>query len=119
ARLEDGRLQDRLRERLAHAVRVEVAEHLLERERVHLREREDEAFLGRGGLQLEVEALAELLAQREPPRAQDAAAEGRVQPDSSKKRSRAMTSWVGTTPSARFAWSKYAAICAAAERDRR
>ena len=42
-------------------------------------EREDDALLRRRRLQLEVEALAEFLAQREAPRAVDAAAEGRVQ----------------------------------------
>src|SRR2546427_7947571 len=42
-------------------------------------ERENDALLGRRRLQLEIEALAELLAQRESPGAVDAAAEGRVQ----------------------------------------
>src|SRR5688572_10809332 len=42
-------------------------------------EGEDDALLRRSRLQLEVEALAELLAQREAPGAVDAAAERRVQ----------------------------------------
>src|SRR5688500_7150001 len=42
-------------------------------------EREDDALLGRRRLQLEVESLAELLAQGEAPGAVDAAAERRVQ----------------------------------------
>src|SRR5687768_12835359 len=46
---------------------------------MRLAEREDDALLRRRRLQLEVEALAELLAQREAPRPVDAAAERRVQ----------------------------------------
>src|SRR6185503_20194788 len=54
-------------------------EHVLERERMGGVEREDEPFLGRRGLELEVEALAEFLAEREPPGLVDAASEGRVE----------------------------------------
>jgi hypothetical protein len=79
AGLEDGRLQQRLHERLAHRVRMEVAQHLLQREGMHLAERKNQPLLGGGRLQLEVEALAELLAQGESPGPIDAAAEGRVQ----------------------------------------
>src|SRR5690606_28754904 len=50
-----------------------------EREGMARPEREDEPLLGRRRLQLEIEALAELLAQREAPGAVHAAAEGRVQ----------------------------------------
>src|SRR2546429_3277614 len=79
AGLGDRRVEDRLRQRLAHRVRMEVAQHFLQRERVLAAERQDDALLGRRRLQLEVEALAEFLAQRQAPRAVNAAAEGRVQ----------------------------------------
>ena len=58
---------------------MQVAEHLLERERMRRAERQDDALLRRRRLQLEIEALAELLAQSEAPGAVDAAAERRVQ----------------------------------------
>src|SRR5207253_5689733 len=70
---------DRLRERLADRVWMEIAEHVLERKRVRRVERKDEALFGRGCLQLEVETLAELLPERQPPRLVDAAAERRVE----------------------------------------
>ena len=47
--------------------------------RVLLGQRDVDAVVGRGGLQLEVEAAAEALAQRQAPGLVDAAAEGRVQ----------------------------------------
>src|SRR5437016_11849831 len=52
---------------------------LLEREAVLGAERQDDRVLGGGRLQLEVEAAAEPLAEREAPRAVDPAPEGRVQ----------------------------------------
>src|SRR5437660_9044290 len=79
ARLEDRRLQQRLLERVAHRVRMQVAEYFFQREGVLAAEREDDALLRRRRLQLEIEALAELLAQGESPGAVDAAAERRVQ----------------------------------------
>src|SRR4051812_29521300 len=57
---------------------MQVTEHVLERKGVRRVERQDQSLFGRGGLQLEVESLAELLAQRESPRLVDAAAEWRV-----------------------------------------
>ena len=63
----------------AHGVGVQVVEHLFEREAVLRAEREDDRlFVGRR-LQLEAEAAAEALAQREPPGAVDAPAERGVQ----------------------------------------
>src|SRR5207245_3319827 len=59
--------------------RVEIAEHVCQRERVLRAEREQQAVLGGGRLQLEVELAAESLAQGEAPRLVDAAAERRVQ----------------------------------------
>ena len=53
-------------------------EDRLEREAVLRAEREQDAVVGGRGLQLEVEAAAEALAQRQAPGAVDAAAEGRV-----------------------------------------
>src|SRR2546422_10813319 len=44
ARLEDRRLENRLRERLADRVWMEIAEHVLERERMRRVERKDEAL---------------------------------------------------------------------------
>src|SRR3989454_11228943 len=58
---------------------MQVAEHLLQRERMRRAERQNDALLRRRRLQLEIEALAELLAQSEAPGAVDAAAERRVQ----------------------------------------
>ena len=59
--------------------RVQVAEHVGEREACCGPSDSISAVLGRRGLQLEVELAAEPLAQRERPRAVDAAAERRVQ----------------------------------------
>ena len=55
-----------------------VVEDLLEREAVLRPEREDDRVVAGGGLQLEVEADAEALAQGEAPGAVDAGAEGGV-----------------------------------------
>src|SRR5207302_3976536 len=79
ARLEDRRIEHRLHQRLAYGLRVQIAEHFVEREGMHRPEREDERLLARRGLQLEVEALAEFLPERQAPGLVDAAAKGRVQ----------------------------------------
>ena len=77
-----------------------------EREAVLLGERDVDAVVGGGGLQLEVEAAAEAFAQRESPGLVDAAAERGAcrmscwPPPSSKKRSAMMVVLVGTAPSA-------------------
>ncbi len=78
ARGEHRRVEQRLHEHVAHGRRVQVARDLVEREAVAGRQRQDDRVLGRRRLQLEVELAAEALAQREPPRAVDAAAERRV-----------------------------------------
>ena len=57
---------------------AEIARHFLERKAVAGGEREDDRVLGRRRLQLEVELAAEPFAEREPPRAVDAAPERRV-----------------------------------------
>ena len=58
--------------------RMQVARDLVEREAVRRRQRQHDGVLGRRRLQLEVELAAEALAQRQPPGAVDAAAEGRM-----------------------------------------
>ncbi len=65
-------------ERVVDGVAAHVARDLVEREAVVRPEREHDRVVGGGGLQLEVERAAELLAQREPERAVDAPAVGRV-----------------------------------------
>src|SRR5207247_9875378 len=76
---EDRRVEHRRNHRTAHGLGIQVAEHFLEREGMHRPEREDERLLARRRLQLEVEALAEFLPEREAPGLVDAAAQGRVQ----------------------------------------
>ena len=58
--------------------RLEEVEDIGEREAVLLGESDADAIVGGGGLQLEVEAAAEALAQGESPGAVDARAEGRM-----------------------------------------
>ena len=58
---------------------MQVAEDVRQRERVLRPERQHQRVLGGRRLQLEVELPAEALAQRQPPRLVDAAAERRVQ----------------------------------------
>src|SRR5688500_5326639 len=58
---------------------MQVTENFFEREGVRRPQRKNHAFFGGGCLELEIEALAELLAKRETPRAVHAAAERRVQ----------------------------------------
>ncbi|MNF39885.1 hypothetical protein D3C84_208800 [compost metagenome] len=75
---EQRRIQHGLDQQLLGAVGVQVAPHLVQREAVAGRQREDQRVLGGGGLQLEVEAAAEALAQGQAPGAVEAAAEGRM-----------------------------------------
>ena len=79
ARLEHRRVEERLHQHVAGRLRMQIAEHVGERERVLRAERQQQRVLGRGRLQLEVELPAEPLAQRQAPRLVDAAAERRVQ----------------------------------------
>ena len=79
ARARTSARQQRLGQRVLDARRLDELEDDLERKRVLVGQREDEAVVGRRGLQFEIERAAELLAQREAPRAIDARAEGRVQ----------------------------------------
>ncbi len=78
ARLEHGRLDRGLREQLLEIVGAQHLEHHLEREAVLRAQRQHDAVVGRGRLQLEVERAAKSFAQRHAPRAVDAPAEGRV-----------------------------------------
>ena len=76
---EHRRHQRGLHEIVAEPVRPHHGEDAFEREAVLLAERQDDAVVGGGRLQLEVEADAEALAQREAEGAVDAPAERRVQ----------------------------------------
>ena len=58
---------------------MEISEHIGERKRMLIAERQQQSLLGRRRLQLEVELAAEALAQRERPCAIDAAAKRRMQ----------------------------------------
>src|SRR5688572_32933234 len=58
---------------------MQVAKHFFQRKGMRGAERQDDSLLGRRRLQLEVESLAELLAQGEAPGAVDPAAERGVQ----------------------------------------
>ena len=58
---------------------MQIAHHLVERETVRFGQRDDDVVFGRGSLELEIELAAETLAQRQPPRAIDAAAEWRME----------------------------------------
>ena len=78
AHREDGRVEHGLPQRLLGVARRDVVEALFEREAVLRAERKDDRVVAGGRLQLEVEADAEALAQREAPGAVDARAEGRV-----------------------------------------
>ncbi len=75
---EDGRRDGGLLEQIARGVFGEELEDVGEWEAVLLGERDVDAVVGGGGLELKVEAAAETLAEREPPGLVDAAAEGRV-----------------------------------------
>ena len=65
---EQRRVEHGLRQHVAHRLAREVTRDVLEREAVHGAEREHDRVLERRGLQLEVEAPAEALAQRSSPR---------------------------------------------------
>ncbi len=78
ARAEHRRVEQSLHEHVFGRVGLEECLHVLEREAVRRPEREHDAVLERGGLELEVELAAEALAQREAPGPVDARAEGRV-----------------------------------------
>ncbi len=77
--LEDGRGDGGLFEQLFGGVFGEEVEDVGEGEAVLLGEGDVDAVVGGGGLQLEVEAAAEALAQGEAPGLVEAAAEGRVE----------------------------------------
>ena len=75
ARPEDRRIEHCLHQQVLGGRRLQVVEHLVQREAVLRSQRQHDRVLGGSSLQLEVEAAAEPLAEREPPRAVDAAAE--------------------------------------------
>src|SRR5215813_12698208 len=72
---EHGRLQRRVHEKLPNSARVHHTEDALEGEAVLRPQREEDAVVGGGGLELEVEALADALAQGHAPCTIDAPAE--------------------------------------------
>ena len=74
-----GEAREACSKQLGDRVGGEELEDVGEWERVLLGERDVESVVGGGGLELEVEAAAEALAQGEPPGLVDAAAEGRMQ----------------------------------------
>src|SRR5262249_49526306 len=76
--LEDRRREHGLDQHVAGRGRIEVVEDLLEREAVLRPEREDDRLLVGRRLQLEAEADAELLAERQAPSAVDSRAERRM-----------------------------------------
>ena len=76
---EERRGEEGLDQHVARAVGVQVVEDLLEREAVLRPQRQEDRLLVGGRLQLEAEAAAEALAQRQPPGAVDPPAERRVQ----------------------------------------
>lgn len=78
AHAEQRRVEEGLHQHMLGAGGAQVAPHFVEREAVRERQRQDDRVVGRGRLQFEVEAAAEALTQREPPRAVDAAAERRM-----------------------------------------
>src|SRR2546422_6072720 len=79
ARAEHRRVEHRLHQQVLRRLGLQVLEHVLEREAVLGAERQDDRVLGGGRLQLEVEAAAEPLAERESPGPVDPAPERRVQ----------------------------------------
>ena len=78
AGLEHGGVEDGMLERVFERGAAEVAGHLPQREAVVRAERQHDGVVAGGRLQLEVEGAAELLAQRQPERPVDPAAEGGV-----------------------------------------
>ena len=79
ARFEHRLIENRLRQHLADGIRVKEVEHVGQRKAVVLAEGDDDSLFVRGGLELEAEAAAEALSQRQSPGAVDSSAEGRVQ----------------------------------------
>ena len=75
---EQRRIEHRLDHHLAHAGRMEEVEGIREWEAVGRSQRQDDRVLRRRRLQLEVEGLAEALAQGQPPCPVETAAERRV-----------------------------------------
>ncbi len=75
---EHGRIEHGLRQNMLHGLRLQELEHQFEREGVLLGERNVDAVVGGGGLQLEIERAAEALAQRQSPGPIDARSERRV-----------------------------------------
>src|SRR5262249_61132004 len=75
ARAEHGRLQRRVHEKLPDPARVRHTEDALEGEAVLRPQGEEDAVVGGGGLELEVETLADALAQGHAPCTIDAPAE--------------------------------------------
>ena len=78
ARAEDRRSQRGLLQNRLHGFGVEEMKNIGQRKAVLLGQRDVEAVVGGRGLQFEIEAAAEALAQRQSPGFVDAAAEGRV-----------------------------------------
>ena len=79
SRREDRRIEKRLDQDVAHAGRMQIAEDIGERERMLRSQRQQQRIIGCCSLELEVELTAETFAQRQRPRAVDAAAKRRVQ----------------------------------------
>ena len=79
ARGEHRRDQQGFAQHVFHGVGMQKLEHRLQRKGMLFAQRDDDAVVGGGGLQLEVEGAAEAFAQREAPGAVDARSEGRVQ----------------------------------------
>ena len=73
-----GEEQRGLLEDLLHGFVLQVVEDVAQRKAVLLGQRDVQAVVGGGGLQLKVEGAAEAFAQRQSPGLVDAAAEGRV-----------------------------------------
>src|SRR5581483_10386814 len=78
AQPEHRRREERLNERLFGLTAVEEPKHLLQRKAVLRAKRERNAVVVGGSLEFEIERAAEALAHRQPPRAVDADAVGRV-----------------------------------------
>ena len=79
ARRKHGRRQQGLRQHRLHSFGAQEFENDLQGERVLLAQRNDNAVVGGGRLQLQIERPAESFAQRQPPGPVDARSEGSVQ----------------------------------------
>ena len=78
ARPKDRRSQRRLLQNWRHGLGMQKLKNIGQRETVLLGERDVQAIVGGGGLQFEIEAAAEALAQRQSPSLVDPSAKGRV-----------------------------------------